>query len=78
MSELKPCPFCGGRAKLHNGFEIHPVIDVNGAYVDADINSDGMSWVYCTQCHASTVEVDVGNEEKAINAWNRRANNATD
>lgn len=78
MPELKPCPFCGGEAKLHSSFEIHPIIDQNGAYVDADINEDGMSWVYCTHCHASTAEVDVENEKEAIDDWNRRTNNATD
>lgn len=78
QNELKTCPFCGGKAELHSGFSVRPVIDINGAYADADINEDGMSWVYCTNCHASTAEVDVENEEEVINDWNRRENNATD
>ena len=74
MSELKPCPFCGGKAKLHSEIDIVPVIDTNGAYVDADINVYP-SWVECTECGATGEAFDNGEEsdtDKAIIAWNRR------
>ena len=54
MSELKPCPFCGGKAKVIKTYE-------------------GMRWVVCDDC---LCETDLFNTDvKAINAWNRRADN---
>lgn len=70
MSELLPCPFCGGEAKLHDGLVIIPVIDENGAYIDADVE-DTPAWVECAACGAATDGVDSADE--AISAWNRRA-----
>ena len=45
--ELKPCPFCGGEAKLMGGnvYTI-PEYGDNGAYVGADIEVEP-SWVEC-------------------------------
>jgi Lar family restriction alleviation protein len=70
MSELKKCPFCGGEAELHDGVVIIPVIDENGAYIDADVE-DTPAWVECVACGAATDGVDSADE--AIAAWNRRA-----
>ena len=57
MAELKPCPFCGGEAKL-----------------DHLVKS---SIVWCKCCMASTKSMEFSPEyasdEKAIEAWNRRA-----
>ena len=37
--ELKPCPFCGGKAETHNEVDVNPIHElVTGAYVDEDIN----------------------------------------
>lgn len=53
MDELKPCPFCGGKAE-------------RGHY-------DGIVWIECTECEASTKGIDTGLfYEQAIAAWNRR------
>ena len=58
-NELKPCPFCGGKAE-------HEIFD------------DGfLVWcrVECKPCGVTlTVPYVVG--EEAIEAWNRRADNA--
>ncbi len=70
MSELLPCPFCGGEAELHDGVVIIPVIDESGAYIDADVE-DTPAWVECAACGAATDGVDSADE--AIAAWNRRA-----
>ena len=67
---LLPCPFCGGEAKLHDGVVVIPVIDENGAYIDADVE-DTPAWVECAACGAATDGVDSADE--AIAAWNRRA-----
>ena len=69
MSELLPCPFCGGEAELHDGVVIIPVIDESGAYIDADVE-DTPAWVECAACGAATDGVDSADE--AIAAWNRR------
>lgn len=70
MTELKPCPFCKGKAKFRDSLVITPVIDENGAYVDADISDDRPYWIECIVCHATSG--DFNEEDEAIEAWNRR------
>lgn len=55
MTELKPCPFCGGEAKVQSFYKNH--------------------CVYCAKCNASTMKY-FQTETKAIEAWNRRAEDA--
>lgn len=59
--ELKPCPFCGGLGILNN--ETKRIV----------------SFVKCIQCGAESGMVKVSAEycadEKAAEAWNRRADN---
>lgn len=77
MSEPKPCPFCGGEAKLKGGnVVVIPLIDENGAYIDADDFYVEPSFVECTKCHASgeTFYDDDDAPTNAIEAWNRRTN----
>lgn len=61
MTELKPCPFCGGEARLHHG--------ANG------INQT--SFVMCDRCRVRNEGTEIStlysSDEKAIDAWNRRA-----
>ena len=63
MIELKPCPFCGGRARINTGefcTGTEKVIKTYGAY--------------CIKCSAR-----IGmhySESDACNEWNRRANDA--
>lgn len=57
MDELKPCPFCGGGAKI--------------VYIDMEIPS---GYVQCKKLCCSQNKVRV--LEKAIEAWNRRDDNA--
>lgn len=74
MQELKPCPFCGGKAKLKCDPE-------NWGY-SAERNK-----IECSKCNSSTdwynwkigdgiTHADYSlerSEEEAIEAWNRRA-----
>lgn len=59
MTELKPCPFCGGKAKLHN--EVFAEFCVKVFYVQ------------CTNCGVRTMKD--GFTEYAVKDWNRRVNN---
>lgn len=71
--ELKPCPFCGGTANFTHSLTIDPVIDENGAYVDADL----YYWesVRCSNCNAE-IYSDNENEKEGITVdkWNTRTN----
>ena len=51
---LKPCPFCGGEAKL----------ETYGGTACA---------VVCQSCHCGTPTVSLNDGERAVEAWNRRA-----
>lgn len=55
--KLKPCPFCGGEAKLR----------VSGG-CDGE---DCLVWAYCVKCGADSALLDTA--EEAAEAWNRRA-----
>lgn len=59
MDELKPCPFCGGKAKLK-------II-----YSDAIAMMEKITWhkISCTKCDCKIERFDV---IEAIEAWNRR------
>ena len=56
MTELKNCPFCDGPAKIEN--------------VDHGPNKGG-SYVYCTQCLASS-NLEFGFKANFVSNWNRR------
>lgn len=61
MSELKPCPFCGGQAEIRK--TTIPKTIATGAFVQ------------CEKCGARTrCVIDLG-EEYVIRIWNRRVNN---
>lgn len=63
MAELKPCPFCGGTARIKK----------HSFYYDKDSTfSDNSYGVRCSQCFAESYQF-YQSEEKAIKAWNRRA-----
>lgn len=66
-NELKPCPFCGGEAKLSGKYTIQGY----------------SAWaVYCGKtpsdffCGAQVTSIE--SEEKVIEAWNRRAGDANE
>ena len=69
MRELKPCPFCGGKAKVK-------VCDGAGA-ICADIGTDVLCGrkmthclIWCERCRAKTQAYLT--RRGVFNAWNRR------
>ena len=56
MSDLKPCPFCGGEAKM---YRYYPPFGRRSRVT-----------VRCTICRCNSGEW--GRKDKAIEAWNRR------
>lgn len=59
MSELKPCPFCGGEAEVKRYY--HP------------FSRRSRVTVKCMICRCNSGEW--GRVDKAIEAWNRRVDN---
>lgn len=62
MPELKPCPFCGGNAKMFS----------------AKANAAGTRFVYWVECNGSMCKCSPKTEnyytkEEAAEAWNKRA-----
>lgn len=71
MSELKPCPFCGGEAEA----------DSRRAYMSMGGNIDHGAAVYCRGCNADMMicrgdTADLSDEDRMtlmVENWNRRA-----
>lgn len=53
--ELKPCPFCGGKAET----------------IENAVGT--LFWVYCRSCGARSDSYTTEYRQKAIDAWNTRA-----
>ncbi len=60
--ELKPCPFCGGKAKFALGEEYR------------EEHKQANDWVECESCGVETAYFDTA--EEAAEAWNRRVRKA--
>ena len=59
MSDLKPCPFCGG-TNIHVESEID------------DFGNETWSYICCYDCLSSFFHQEACCEEDNIRAWNRR------
>lgn len=71
---LENCPFCGGKAETHNKVDVTPVIDQNGAYVDADTLY--YEWTGCPACDIWINLTEDEPEGTTVKKWNRRVRNA--
>ncbi len=61
-NKLKPCPFCGGEAKMLEEYDVM----IGKTYY----------FVECTECTGTIFSGEI-NEKEAIEAWNRRVNDDT-
>ncbi len=64
MTDLKPCPFCGGNARI-----INRAIGIRG--------TNGFDWWHSIQCHLCNAAVGYDDnryrdKNDAIKAWNTR------
>ena len=59
---LKPCPFCGGKAKIVTNGEIP-----KSKYYFVDVLCEDMNCRGCSSC------LEYKTKRQAISAWNRRA-----
>lgn len=63
MTELLPCPFCGGEAQRY---------DIDGRPFDTNVGGSGIE---CKSCHASTA-LHFDRKENLISSWNDRTASA--
>ena len=69
MGELKPCPFCGGKADTYDCEGEHDIFDtITLGYVDTEHYTK--YGVYCTECNCMIAEQLT--EQDAIDLWNTR------
>lgn len=78
MAELKPCPFCGGESSVAFAHPWFMLKRLHNRYVIAGCNRCGCTTqLYYANNHTrSPIFNDVNTQrakEKAIEAWNRRA-----
>ena len=67
MTELKACPFCGGRARLFRiGHQKGTAFDDWGIEC---VKCGAMPWAFSTYCGNDQAEI----HEKCATKWNRRA-----
>lgn len=69
--ELKPCPFCGGEAEYISKVLVIPILDKNGAYIDAD--DAYYEETRCKECGIGYMLADDEDDGLTIEKWNRRA-----
>ena len=67
MAELKPCPFCGGEARMKYG-----KYNLLGAY-GTEETARKWAGVWCVKCGIEQPIRKYVTKEQAIEAWNRRA-----
>ena len=68
---LERCPFCGGEAETKALIHVIPIMDENGAYVDADTSY--FEWTGCPICEIGFTIEEEEPDGITIEKWNRRA-----
>lgn len=72
--KLKWCPFCGGEAETKSLIDVIPIIDENGAYVDAITSY--FEWTGCPICEIGFTIAEEEPEGTTVEKWNRRVDDA--
>lgn len=65
-SVIKPCPCCGGKARLKQ-----VKYNTLGSYGGAELDKHWYG-IYCTQCGLSQPRRQYPSKEDAYEAWNKR------
>ena len=65
-NELKPCPFCGGKARRK-----HDTYNLLGAYGNKDTKREWHA-IWCPSCKMSQPKRTYASREQSEEAWNRR------
>jgi len=75
MTNLKPCPFCGGEASS-KGIVRHAISKEPNAWWEDGSPVEDAFFCNCIVCGANNQNIIGGfqTEEKAIEAWNTRKN----
>lgn len=76
--ELKPCPFCGGKAKVKATKKEHIGFTIWCACESCECGARTVGFCPDTNREDDTLENIERCKKRAIKAWNRRASNGTD
>ena len=77
MTELEPCPFCGGKVDIQGGSSIEPVIDENGAYVDAEYHEGWGFEIFCNNCFLIMSQDYLADDDPLVAEFNGEIEDAT-
>lgn len=76
--ELKPCPFCGGKAKVKATKKEHIGFTIWCACESCECGARTVGFCPDTNREDNTLENIERCKKKAIKAWNRRTSNGVD
>lgn len=75
--KILPCPFCGGKVDIQGGSFFEPVIDENGAYVDAEYNDGWGFEIFCNNCLLTMSEHYLADDDPLVAEFNGEIEEAT-